>query len=169
MKHGLCVSLAVALLLQGAVSFLGGHGTALAQPGPPPPLSPPPPSSPPPPPCFIATAAYGTPWNKNVVTLRRFRDRYLMGNPAGNAFVRLYCAYSPPIAGAISERPWAKCCVRIALMPAVVLAGATLGRPADLVIVALVIVAGFWLFNRHVRKRRKGPALPNATACLERT
>jgi hypothetical protein len=151
------VSLAVVLLLQGVIFIPGGRGTALAQPSPPPspPLVPP---SPRPPPCFIATAAYGAPWNHNVVTLRRFRDRYLMGNPAGNAFVRFYCAYSPPIARTISERPWAKCCVRIALMPAVVLAGAALGRPVDIVIVALLLAAGFCLLRRHIKKRRKGPA-----------
>jgi hypothetical protein len=43
-------------------------------------------------PCFIATAAYGTALHEDIDVLREFRDDYLMPNPAGRAFVKIYCA-----------------------------------------------------------------------------
>ncbi len=52
-------------------------------------------------PCFIATAAYGTPLHDDIETLRDFRDRYMMTNHFGRAFVEIYYSMSPPIADAI--------------------------------------------------------------------
>ncbi|RCV62788.1 copper-binding protein (NosD) [Methanophagales archaeon] len=49
-------------------------------------------------PCFIATAAYGTPLHGDIDVLRDFRDEYLMSNPTGRAFVKVYYNASPPIA-----------------------------------------------------------------------
>jgi parallel beta-helix repeat protein len=54
-------------------------------------------------PCFIATAAYGTPLHEDINVLRDFRDEYLMTNPAGRSFVKVYYTTSPPIANVISE------------------------------------------------------------------
>jgi len=39
-----------------------------------------------------------------VKILRRFRDRYLMKNPAGREFVRLYNKYGPKAAGFIRDK-----------------------------------------------------------------
>ncbi|OPY69415.1 MAG: hypothetical protein A4E57_01217 [Syntrophorhabdaceae bacterium PtaU1.Bin034] len=52
--------------------------------------------------CFIATATYGS-LHPHVAVLREFRDKHLLTNPPGRAFVRLYHRYSPGIV-AIMER-----------------------------------------------------------------
>ncbi len=67
--------------------------------------------------CFIATAAYGTIINPYVRLLRDFRDRYLLTNHAGQAFVRLYYHYSPPVADYIAGRSVLRLIVRILLLP----------------------------------------------------
>jgi hypothetical protein len=63
-------------------------------------------------PCFIATAAYGTPLHEDIEVLRDFRDEYLMTNPVGREFVKLYYETSPPIAEVISEHEWLRTIVR---------------------------------------------------------
>ncbi len=69
--------------------------------------------------CFIATAAYGSADEQDVVLLRQFRDRYLLTNLPGRAFVRLYYEYSPPMAAFISTRPVVRKAVMIGLTPVV--------------------------------------------------
>lgn len=81
--------------------------------------------------CFIATAAYGTSWEPNVLTLRTFRERYLLPNAAGRWFVTAYYQTSPPIADYVHERPWARGVTRIALTPIVAIAGTLTGNPTD--------------------------------------
>jgi hypothetical protein len=72
--------------------------------------------------CFIATAAYDTPIAEEIQTLRGFRDRYLVTNPLGQAFVDVYYTISPPIADFMTERPSLKPMVRAELMPVVAMA-----------------------------------------------
>jgi hypothetical protein len=69
--------------------------------------------------CFIATAAFGTPWNGKIDILRSFRDEYLIKNPAGQAFVRAYYKYSPPVARTVAEHGWVRTLVRTLLMPVI--------------------------------------------------
>jgi methionine-rich copper-binding protein CopC len=52
-------------------------------------------------PCYIATASYGTPLHSDINILRSFRDKMLMPNPIGEAFVSTYYRTSPPIADAL--------------------------------------------------------------------
>jgi len=69
--------------------------------------------------CFIATAAYGTPMAEEVKTLSVFRDKHLMTNPAGRAFVRTYYTVSPPIAKFIAKKPFLRYIARQMLRPVV--------------------------------------------------
>ena len=74
--------------------------------------------------CFIATAAYGTPFNSDIDVLRKWRDDVLARSKGGRFFMRQYYRLSPPIAEAISRHETAKSAVRAALRPLVSLLSA---------------------------------------------
>jgi hypothetical protein len=59
-------------------------------------------------PCFVATAAYGSPLAAEVGTFRRFRDRHLMNNALGRAFVDAYYEVGPHAAEALEAAPLAE-------------------------------------------------------------
>ena len=69
--------------------------------------------------CFIATAAYGSKMQADVMSLRRFRDQHLLTNPLGQLFVAAYYAFSPPVAGAIATDENLRALARAALRPLV--------------------------------------------------
>ncbi|MBU1043281.1 MAG: hypothetical protein KJ915_02645 [Candidatus Omnitrophica bacterium] len=67
--------------------------------------------------CFIATAAFGTPMAKEVISLCQFRDNYLLRSCTGRTFVAVYYRYSPAIADSIRDKEQIKAFVRILLEP----------------------------------------------------
>ncbi len=67
--------------------------------------------------CFIATAAYGTPFANEINVLRYWRDNSLLQKSLGRKFVSLYYSISPPIAFKISERNFLKKVIRTFLYP----------------------------------------------------
>ncbi|HPT70040.1 MAG TPA: Ig domain-containing protein, partial [Syntrophomonas sp.] len=69
--------------------------------------------------CFIATAAYGSIYQHPVVLLRQFRDRFLLTNSWGQAFVNFYYHNSPPIAQFIADSEFLKRLTRAVLSPAI--------------------------------------------------
>jgi len=69
--------------------------------------------------CFIATAAYGSYMEPHVMVLRDFRDRFLLTNSVGKAFVDLYYTYSPPVADFIANHDNLRAVVRWSLLPIV--------------------------------------------------
>ncbi len=69
--------------------------------------------------CFIATAAFGSPLAAEVQYLRKFRDRYLLTNRPGRAFVDLYYRYSPPVADFLKRHDLLRSMVRYLLIPIV--------------------------------------------------
>jgi len=69
--------------------------------------------------CFIATAAYGTYMEDDVMVLRQFRDRYLLTNDQGRKMVDLYYHYSPGVAGVIARDEALRGMVRNVLSPIV--------------------------------------------------
>jgi hypothetical protein len=71
--------------------------------------------------CFVATAAYGSPLEAHVASLRAFRDRHLLTNPAGRLATAIYYALSPPLAHAIASDESLRALARHALQPLVTL------------------------------------------------
>lgn len=69
--------------------------------------------------CFIATAAYGSYLDPQVLTLRHFRDNYLLTNRLGELFVATYYRYSPPIAAIIEKNEALRSLTRLVLTPVV--------------------------------------------------
>ncbi|MBI4843727.1 MAG: hypothetical protein HY809_05310 [Nitrospirae bacterium] len=69
--------------------------------------------------CFIATAAYGSYLDPEVMLLRNFRDNCLLTNHIGNAFVNFYYKYSPPMAHYIGKHEGLRVITRAALAPIV--------------------------------------------------
>jgi len=65
--------------------------------------------------CFIATAVYGSYLDPRVQILRNFRDRYLVTNQTGQAFVQLYYAYSPSVATFLDQHDTLKIFARSTL------------------------------------------------------
>ena len=96
--------------------------------------------------CFIATAAYGSYLEPEVMTLRRFRDRSLITNAPGRAFVKLYYTYSPPAAAYIAEHPCARWAARAALTPVVY----SVSHPGTALALALLLgVTGGAVYRRR--------------------
>lgn len=72
--------------------------------------------------CFIATAAFGSPMEEHVQTLRKFRNQFLLTNAGGKRFVEFYYTYSPPVADFIARHEILRTAVRVALWPLVFMA-----------------------------------------------
>ncbi|MBW2143254.1 MAG: hypothetical protein JRG75_02500, partial [Deltaproteobacteria bacterium] len=105
--------------------------------------------------CFIATAAFGSPFETHVVILRQFRDAYLLPSGLGHVFVKCYYRYSPPIADFIAKHDSLRYTVRIALMPLVgacyVLLHTSLEHKVLIVILIFGLTAGAFIVMRRKR------------------
>ena len=100
--------------------------------------------------CFIATAAWGSWMDPHVMSLRDFRDRVLMPNAPGRAFVALYYRHSPAVAGFISRHEALRAATRAALAP-VVFAVERPAAAATLLVLGLLALANL----RRAGRRRQ--------------
>lgn len=100
--------------------------------------------------CFIATAAWGSALDPHVDALRQFRDRHLLNNVAGRAFVAGYYRHSPPLARLIAGDDNLRALTRNLLTP-VVLAVVYPQRFA----VTLAALLAMLLLWRRVRPRTR--------------
>lgn len=98
--------------------------------------------------CFIATAAYGSPLDPRLDTLRAFRDRFMMPNGPGRALVRFYYRHSPPLADFISNRDWLRAIVRGGLIPMVF----TIEHPIRTAMLISGLIAALFVRRRHRRR-----------------
>lgn len=97
--------------------------------------------------CFIATAAYGSYLDPEVMVLRKFRDNYLLTNYIGNAFVNFYYKNSPPIADYISRHDSLRVMTRITLTPLVY--GVKHPKSAGILLVAFLVFSGIYRARRE--------------------
>ena len=102
--------------------------------------------------CFIATAAYGAYSSSQVQALRKFRDRYLLTNAAGTAFVRWYYTHGPRGAQFLNEHPGLKPVVRVALLPLVGMA-LLLTHPSMLMKILSVMIISTLIILALYRKK----------------
>ena len=99
--------------------------------------------------CFIATAAYGSFMEPEVVLLRRFRDEHLLTSATGRVFVSLYYSLSPPLADFIHQNEDLRFATRLLLAPVVyAVKYPTIGLLA-------IFVLGVRAFRRVTRRSRK--------------
>lgn len=93
--------------------------------------------------CFIATAAFGTPFEKHVSILRNFRDRFLLKTTFGRSFVKFYYEVSPPIADRIAQNESLRFMTRCILMPFVGVAYLMVTYGATITLLSIIFVTLF--------------------------
>jgi hypothetical protein len=98
--------------------------------------------------CFIATAAYGSYLDHEVVSLRRFRDNYLLSSALGRAAVSFYYRNSPPVAEFIARHDALRLAARLVITP--IAYAARFPMP----IFGIVFFAGAVALTARTRKRK---------------
>jgi len=99
--------------------------------------------------CFIATAAYGSYMDPHVAALREFRDRRLLTNAPGRAFVAWYYRVSPPLAALIRRHEALRIATRAALAPVVF----AIVHPLSALVLAGCCAICVWARFRYRRAR----------------
>lgn len=107
--------------------------------------------------CFIATAAFGSPVDRYVIVLKKFRDTYLMTNAGGRLLVKTYYQLSPAIAKKIEASTWLKYTVRTGLWPVIgfSLLALHVNLATALLLTILIVLAVGYAGARVYRRRKR--------------
>jgi YVTN family beta-propeller protein len=120
--------------------------------------------------CFFVTVAYGSPFNRHIRIIRGFRDRYLMSNALGKAFVDIYYALSPKAAHFISRHDSMRTSLQFALIPLVWLCWLSLNinQTSTIAFILLLLVLSYAAFLKnlyHFKTISKLQRRSNFNAC----
>lgn len=107
-------------------------------------------------PCFIATAAYGTPMAEEIDILRQLRDRYLLTNAIGTAFVDVYYNISPPLADWIAHHPFFAFLTRCLLTPIVWLSKLAIFYPVLFIFICIIGLNIILYYKKRSKVSKKG-------------
>ncbi len=88
--------------------------------------------------CFIATAAYGTPWHADIDALRWWRDHVLLRLPGGTLIVQAYYKWSPPLANFIGTHENLRTATQWGLYPLVQGAKLAQHHPWYLLVISVI-------------------------------
>lgn len=107
--------------------------------------------------CFVATAAYGSPMEKNVKTLRRFRDLVLKKTSWGQLFIKTYYTFSPSLARWIAQTSERRSAARFFLAPIVFVVTAVIDYPLLTLLFVILIFASLIWFQRKEKAHGEKP------------
>lgn len=105
--------------------------------------------------CFIATAAFGSPVEKNVELLKEFRDQILLPTFLGQKFVQAYYKYSPPVADFIRQHEAVKLAVRVLLYPLIGISFILLKMSVPMLLIASLFLTGVTIAVAIYSRRQK--------------
>jgi len=108
--------------------------------------------------CFVATAAFGSPFEPHVKILRNFRDQWLLPSSWGRHLVEFYYATSPAVARIIEDHEGLQAIVRTALYPVVGVCYAVMNPLDERVLFGggvLLTLGGFFGYGLHRRRTRR--------------
>lgn len=105
--------------------------------------------------CFVATSLFGGS-ARETNALRAFRDEYLKGSVAGEAFIAWYYGNSPDWVTWSQDKPVVTAIARFALEPVAEMAALATGKPADLPAPQLALLAALLIWRRRRRQLQKG-------------
>ncbi len=99
--------------------------------------------------CFVATALKGSPYNYQVLTLRKFRNRFLKSFFLGQKFVNGYYVYGPKAARWLNKNPNFKPVFQVMLWPVylVALMFNTFGALLGLVFGSFILLSPLLFLN----------------------